>query len=235
MNQILGDHLSRILLCRESGYIQEFPMPRLEQPGTGRIIGPSPPLAIVEIVAQAVEQRVRLESLWTFTSGWSDIERFAGPQLHPRGKDVDMASTTFFQMEYRGPGILIGSEFDPGGAFKLIEHLIDLFTAGRVFRGEGDDTGGVFEFEGQRVRDGGHQEGITPQHLYGGTGATLPVLGASQILCHCLAGTLALPAAGGEFNVHCRLLAGGRVWHQKKQGGWRRRSPATAQWPGDGR
>ena len=74
MNQIVGYHLSRVLLCRESGDVQEFTMPRLEQPGTSRIIGPSPPLAIVKIVPQAVEQRVRFESLRAFASGRSDIE-----------------------------------------------------------------------------------------------------------------------------------------------------------------
>lgn len=235
LNQIVGDHLSRVLFCRESGNIQEFPMPRLEQPRTGRIVGPGPPLAIVEIVPQAVEQGVRLVSLWAFASGRSDIERFPGPQIHPRSKDMNMAAATLLQVEHRGPDILIGVEPSPGGALKFVEHLVDLFTAGRVFRGEGDDTGSVFVFEDQRVRDGGHQEGIATQDLYGWADATLPILGTGEILGHASAGTLALPAAGGEFNVHCRPLAGDGVWHQKKQGGWRKRNPATARWPGDGR
>lgn len=184
LNQIVGDHLSRVLLCHESGDIQEFAMPRLEQPGTGRIIGPSPPLAIVKIVPQAVEQRVRFESLRAFTSGRSDIERFSGPQIHSRSKDMNMAAATLLQMEHCRPDILIGVESRPGGALKFVEYLIDLFAAGRVFRGEGDDAGSVFVFEVQRVRDGSHQEGITPQDLYGWTCAAFPVFCSGEIFGH---------------------------------------------------
>ena len=208
LNQMVGDHLSWVLLCCKFGDIQEFSMARLEQPGTGRIIGPSPPLAIVEVVSQAVEQRVRLESIWAFTSGWGDIERFAALQLHTRGEEMNMAAATLLQVEHRGPDILIGVEPSPSGAFKFVEHLVELFAAGRVFRGEGDDTGSVFVFEAQRVRDGGHQKGIATQDLYGWADAALPILGTGEILGHPSAGTLALLAAGGEFNVHCRPHAG---------------------------
>lgn len=209
-------------------------MPRLEQPGTGRIIGPSPPLAIVKIVPQAVEQRVRFESLRAFTSGRSDIERFPGPQIHSRSKDMNMAAATLLQMKHRGPDILIGVEPRPGGALKFVEHLIDLFAAGRVFRGEGDDAGSVFVFEVQRVRDGSHQEGIAPQDLYGWTCAALPILGASEILSHPSAGTFALPAAGGEFNVHPRPHPGGRLSRcQNGRDEWHKKNPAIARWNGD--
>jgi len=105
LDEIIGDELPRVYICSQPcpqcGGIKKFPVARLKQPGTGRIIRPCPAFTKVKIIPQTVEQRVWLVSFWAFASRRRDVERFAALQFHPWGKNMDMAPAAFFQMQYR--------------------------------------------------------------------------------------------------------------------------------------
>lgn len=173
----------------------------LDRAGAGGVVRSGPAVFGVERVAQGV--------VGVPPAGWGDVERFAGFQVHPGHQNVHMAAATGFPVQYGGPGVAVGFEAGERQPFKGPQNFVDLVVAGCVFRGPGDDCGGVPMDEFQRVCDIGYQSGVATQHPDLG-----PLLaGVVGVLEDVFDGGLGRSCApGDEFNVHRHRLRSLTPW-----------------------
>ena len=161
LHQVVPDQLARVGLVLQAGpqlrRLDVGAVAGLLRPRSRRVVRPAPAVLVVEGVAQRVEGLL--------PAGRRDVEALARLQVAPGGQDVHVDPAAVLAVQDRRPCVAVRLQSRPRRPLELVEHGVDLRVGRPVLGRPRDHDRAVLVLELQRVGDGGHHVGVSPEHL----------------------------------------------------------------------